>query len=254
MLGCVCVCVCRTERLRGALTCYAIQNVCIAVSAAAAAALVLLNVASKGAPQHPVQPTTVFKALYWSLTCIMLLAGASSSIGSLGAAVAVEREYAKTLCGDDSSALRKLNASELPSVQRHICNGHAHVCVTCVMVAAAAGQCPELPEVPVCACHISPVTFTVELPVHAAQSFTLCLTPDMCQTPVRLVVPLPCPPPALRAIDLLSQMLGPVVSGLLMSYSSLFTAVVVLALYSLGAWLPEALLLQAAHRHSPRLR
>lgn len=59
---------------------------------------------------------------------------------------------------------------------------------------------------------------------------------------------------ALRAIDLLSQMLGPVVSGLLMTYSSLFTAVVVLALYSLGAWLPEALLLQAALRHSPRLR
>jgi hypothetical protein len=223
------MCVCRTERLRGALTCYAIQNVCIAVSAAAAAALVLLNVAEQGPSQHPVSkgssthterlnqartvycqlpdatqqqacvtascgkqglvwmhaasaeslrspvhtrqyvlrfsstvpdaverfrvadeavtsypwpyceglagihtegdwgcvcccslllqlchrgPCPLFMALYWCLTCIMLLAGASSSIGSLGAAVAVEREYAKTLCGDDSSALRKLNASE----------------------------------------------------------------------------------------------------------------------------------------------
>lgn len=58
----------------------------------------------------------------------------------------------------------------------------------------------------------------------------------------------------LRAIDLLSQMLGPVVSGLLMSYSSMLTAIVVLAVYSLAAWVLEALLLQAAHRHSPRLR
>lgn len=58
----------------------------------------------------------------------------------------------------------------------------------------------------------------------------------------------------LRAIDLLSQMLGPVVSGLLMSYSSVMTAILVLAVYSLGAWGPEGLLLQAAHRHSHRLR
>jgi hypothetical protein len=50
--------------------------------------------------------------LYGVLISITLLAGASSSIGSLGATVAVEREYAKTLCGDDSTALRKLNASE----------------------------------------------------------------------------------------------------------------------------------------------
>lgn len=49
-------------------------------------------------------------------------------------------------------------------------------------------------------------------------------------------------------------MLGPVASGLLMSYSSMLSAIVVLALYSLGAWVPEALLLQAARRHSYRLR
>jgi hypothetical protein len=45
------VCVRRTERLRGALACYGIQNICIAISAAAAAALVLLDMAEKGALQ-----------------------------------------------------------------------------------------------------------------------------------------------------------------------------------------------------------
>lgn len=60
--------------------------------------------------------------------------------------------------------------------------------------------------------------------------------------------------PGLRAIDLLSQMLGPVAAGLLMSYSSMLTAIVVLSVYSLCAWLPEAWLLRAAHRHSHRLR
>lgn len=40
----------------------------------------------------------------------------------------------------------------------------------------------------------------------------------------------------------------------MMRYSSMLTAIVVLAVYSLAAWVPEALLLQAAHRHSPRLR
>jgi hypothetical protein len=49
-------------------------------------------------------------------------------------------------------------------------------------------------------------------------------------------------------------MLGPVASGLLMSYSSMLSAIVVLALYSLGAWVPEAALLQSARRHSHRLR
>lgn len=52
------------------------------------------------------------QALYWGLISVVLLAGASSSVGSLGAAVAVEREYSKTLCGDDSAGLRKLNSGE----------------------------------------------------------------------------------------------------------------------------------------------
>lgn len=58
----------------------------------------------------------------------------------------------------------------------------------------------------------------------------------------------------LRAIDLLSQMLGPVASGLIMSYSSMLAAIVVLSCYSLAAWVPEALLLQTAHTHAPQLR
>jgi hypothetical protein len=45
------VCGRRTERLRGALACYGIQNVCIAISAGAAAALVLLDMAGKGTLQ-----------------------------------------------------------------------------------------------------------------------------------------------------------------------------------------------------------
>lgn len=49
-LGAV-VCVGRTERLRGALACYGIQNLCIAISAAAAAALVLLDMAETGTLQ-----------------------------------------------------------------------------------------------------------------------------------------------------------------------------------------------------------
>lgn len=42
------LCAHRTERLRGAVVCYGIQNMCIAVSAAAAAALVLLDASANG--------------------------------------------------------------------------------------------------------------------------------------------------------------------------------------------------------------
>lgn len=87
--------------------CYSIQNICIGVSAAAAAVLVMLDQAGDGSFQarHP--------AAYWLLISFVLVAGASSSVGSLGAAVAVEREHAKILCGDCSTALRKLNAGGL---------------------------------------------------------------------------------------------------------------------------------------------
>jgi hypothetical protein len=58
----------------------------------------------------------------------------------------------------------------------------------------------------------------------------------------------------MRAIDLLSQMCSPVAAGFLMSYGSMLAAIAVLALYSLCAWVPECLLLQAAHRRSAALR
>lgn len=60
-----------------------------------------------------VRPCCAAQVWTWILNVIVLLAGASSSIGSLGAAVAVEREYAKTLCGHDSAALRKLNSGKV---------------------------------------------------------------------------------------------------------------------------------------------
>lgn len=115
------------------------------------------------------------------------------------------------------------------------------------MHAMTKGNCP-IPAGPV---HATLLMYISLCMLH--QRF-VCLGIEVSQAASMCFCAPALPPTALRAIDLLSQMLGPVVSGLLMSYSSLFTAVVVLTLYSLGAWLPEALLLQAAHRHSPRLR
>jgi hypothetical protein len=42
-----------------------------------------------------------------------MLAGASSSVGSLGAAVAVEREFPKVMCGGDTSALSKVYSGKV---------------------------------------------------------------------------------------------------------------------------------------------
>ena len=44
---------------------------------------------------------------------ICLSAGSLCSVGSMGAAAAVEREWTKTLCGSDDTALSKLNAGKL---------------------------------------------------------------------------------------------------------------------------------------------
>jgi hypothetical protein len=44
---------------------------------------------------------------------ICLVAGSLCSIGSMGAAAAVEREWTKTLCGSNDTALSKLNAGGL---------------------------------------------------------------------------------------------------------------------------------------------
>jgi hypothetical protein len=47
---------------------------------------------------------------YWALLATAVLAGACSSIGSLGASVSVEREWPKVLCGSNTAALSKINS------------------------------------------------------------------------------------------------------------------------------------------------
>ncbi len=58
----------------------------------------------------------------------------------------------------------------------------------------------------------------------------------------------------MRRIDLLSLMLAPILSGLLMSYAGMLVAVGAIAAYNTAAWLPEARLLAAAQRRSPELQ
>eukprot|EP00775_Hariotina_reticulata_P006954 gene6954-7170_t len=111
---------------------------------------------------------TLGGTVYWLLVSVTMLAGASSSVGSLGAAVAVEREYPKVICGADTSALSKVNS-------------------------------------------------------------------------------------VMRAIDLICQMLAPVAAGFLMTSVSMLVAILVLVVYCLAVWVPECLLLRAAHRRSPAL-
>ena len=40
----------------------------------------------------------------------MMVFGASSSVGSMGITIAVERKMAKVVCGNDDAALGKMNA------------------------------------------------------------------------------------------------------------------------------------------------
>jgi hypothetical protein len=49
---------------------------------------------------------------YWGLLAATVLAGACSSLGSLGAAVSVEREWPKVLCGSNTAALSKINSGK----------------------------------------------------------------------------------------------------------------------------------------------
>jgi hypothetical protein len=52
----------------------------------------------------------VLRQVYWPLLCTTVIAGACSSIGSLGASVSVERECPKVLCGSNTAALSKINS------------------------------------------------------------------------------------------------------------------------------------------------
>ncbi len=47
---------------------------------------------------------------YWPLVCVMMLMGASSSVGSMGITIAVERKMTKVLCAEDKAALGRMNA------------------------------------------------------------------------------------------------------------------------------------------------
>lgn len=101
------------DRLRGAQLCYTLQTLCIGSSAAAAAVLVSLDRRQSDGSLRDTSPR-----LFWLLAGAAMFLGASSSIGSLGAAVAVEREHTKVLCGDDSTALRKLNSGQRSCIMR----------------------------------------------------------------------------------------------------------------------------------------
>lgn len=49
---------------------------------------------------------------YWALIGVMLVLGASSSVGSMGLRIGVENEMVKALCDGDSAALAKLNSGK----------------------------------------------------------------------------------------------------------------------------------------------
>ena len=58
----------------------------------------------------------------------------------------------------------------------------------------------------------------------------------------------------MRAIDLSSLLLAPMLSGVLMTFSGPLTAVLVLSAYTVAAWAPELLILRLAFKTSHRLR
>ncbi|KAI8465599.1 MAG: hypothetical protein J3K34DRAFT_84448 [Monoraphidium minutum] len=158
----------RTERLAGATAMYMLQNACILVSAVAAAALLwLAGGSTKGTADDVMR--AVGPHAYWPLMAVAIAAGAASSVGSMGAAAAVEREWVKALCGGDSLLLARVNS-------------------------------------------------------------------------------------VMRAIDMLCLMLSPMAAGFLMTYAGMLPAVLVIAGYAMAVWLPECLLLRAAHRLAPQLR
>ena len=117
----------REERLRGACACVLLQNACILASALAAGALLLAGGGgdSGGAPAGPDSAAAAagasagaaaapaagpHPALFWPLIAVVVGAGAMSSVGSAGAAAAVEREWVKALCGDDAPLLARVNS------------------------------------------------------------------------------------------------------------------------------------------------
>lgn len=58
----------------------------------------------------------------------------------------------------------------------------------------------------------------------------------------------------MRAIDLSCLLLSPIAAGFLMTYGGMQTAILVIALWNLFAWLPECYLLYIAQQASSLLR
>ncbi|PRW32971.1 TPR repeat-containing isoform B [Chlorella sorokiniana] len=84
-------------RLHAASRMYLLQNSCVAASAAAALGLLWSSVRSG--------------PLFWAGLVVTMAAGSASTLGALGSALSVEREWTKALCGSDSAALAHLNAA-----------------------------------------------------------------------------------------------------------------------------------------------
>lgn len=76
----------------------AVQNSMVALSAAAALALLWGSLR-----QGPA---------FYALMGVAMGAGAASSLGSMGSTLSVEREWTKTLCAGDFEALAQLNAGK----------------------------------------------------------------------------------------------------------------------------------------------
>jgi hypothetical protein len=105
---------------------YLLQNGCILASTTAAGALLWLARGAIGGSSgssssgggggsggssgalHPVE--VVGPYLYWPLMAATIAVGSSSSVGSVGAAAAVEREWVKVLCGGDALLLARANS------------------------------------------------------------------------------------------------------------------------------------------------
>ncbi len=86
----------RTERLKAATSMYVLQNVAICLSAVAS--LLALRV------------TAAWPVPFWFFTSMAIIAGSLSTVGCIGSAVSVEREWTKTLSEGDSDALAHLNS------------------------------------------------------------------------------------------------------------------------------------------------
>lgn len=58
----------------------------------------------------------------------------------------------------------------------------------------------------------------------------------------------------MRGVDLSCLLLSPIAAGFLMTYGGMQTAILVIALWNLAAWIPECYLLYVAQQASAALR